>query len=311
MLSIYSEYQKRYQRPSWRLDIMEEYLKTIARRCSPVTVLWHKKYLNGFILFLNETQPPNKPVDNEMIQEFYDWLGSRNLAYQTIRGYHRCLRQMFKYCVDQGYITKNPTDGIQFPRPPQFIPDVYTPGEVARLLLACEQMQTPYKERNAAILLIRYDTGARLGGVINAKVNDLDIEDHKIKLFEKGRKQRIVGFGDRTAQALQRHLEVKFRSEYLFSNANGCQLSGSGIYKALRQACSIARVRPRKFHLLRYAFAGEFLPYADTGAVQFALGHNSAQTTEIYLRHVRQNQVCDLMQKYSPADRLEITQTTE
>ena len=150
--------------------------------------------------------------------------------------------------------------------------------------------------RDRALLELMYATGARVSEIVGADIDDMDFDEHVIRVTGKGSKQRLVPVGGYACQALRRYLdqargvlERRKRSggaerRALFLNKRGCRLSRQSVWEVVRDAGERAHItKPLHPHTLRHSFATHLIQGgADVRTVQELLGHASVTTTQIY-----------------------------
>ncbi|MGH9199772.1 MAG: tyrosine-type recombinase/integrase, partial [Vicinamibacterales bacterium] len=125
----------------------------------------------------------------------------------------------------------------------------------------------------------------------------------------KGRKQRLVPFGDEAANWIARYVKdarpallSRRSSPKLFVNARaGGDLSRVGCWKILkgygRQAGLAKTLSP---HVLRHSFATHLLDRgADLRAIQLMLGHADLSTTQIYT-HILDARLRSVYERFHP-----------
>lgn len=150
--------------------------------------------------------------------------------------------------------------------------------------------------RDQALLLMLYNTGARVSEIVNLKVDDLRLADvPQVNLLGKGRKHRSCPLWPETAEALRVYLQERTprdpRCEQIFLNANGYPLTRFGIRHILRKhvvqaqgACpslTNKRVTP---HTLRHTTAMHLLRSGnEVNMVSYWLGHVDINTTHVYV----------------------------
>lgn len=161
--------------------------------------------------------------------------------------------------------------------------------------------------RNAAILELLYATGMRVGELTSINVQDMDFENHTVKVTGKGNKQRVVPFGVPAANAckewieygrsalLEKHAET---SQALFLGARAKRIDQRIVRSIVHAAAAAANVPDVAPHALRHSAATHMLNGgADLREVQELLGHSSLNTTQRYT-HVS---IQALKQRYSQA----------
>ncbi|MDN6429853.1 MAG: tyrosine-type recombinase/integrase, partial [Propionibacterium sp.] len=149
---------------------------------------------------------------------------------------------------------------------------------------------------NAALLELLYATGARITEAVSLALDDLDLDEDLpvVRLFGKGRKERLVPVG-RPARVAGAAYLVRARPQLaargrgtptLFLNTRGRPLSRQSAWEALQRVARLAGLEAHVSpHTLRHSFATHMLEGgASIRDVQELLGHASVQTTQIYTK---------------------------
>lgn len=203
----------------------------------------------------------------------------------AVRGFH-------KFLALEGEVGTDPAAAVSPPKPPSRLPKAIGIDEVERLLDAASLGDTPVSLRDRALLEVLYGCGARISEAVGLDLDDIDTDEGVVRLFGKGRKERIVPLGSYAAQALSAYL-VRGRpalstggkgTPAVFLNQRGNRLSRQSAWAALRQAADRAGLSGHLSpHTLRHSFATHLLEGgADVRVVQELLGHASVTTTQIY-----------------------------
>ena len=212
-------------------------------------------------------------------------------AVVAVRGLHTFLAL-------EGETPDDPAREVSPPTPPRRLPSALSVDEVHRLLQAASVGDTPAALRDRALLEVLYGCGARVGEAVALDLDDLELgraEDGTggvVRLFGKGRKERIVPMGRYARAALDAWL-VRGRPELVrtgrgtpavFVNARGGRLSRQSAWTAIKTAAERSGLgSPVSPHTLRHSFATHLLDGgADVRVVQELLGHASVTTTQIY-----------------------------
>lgn len=146
-------------------------------------------------------------------------------------------------------------------------------------------------KRDRALLLLLYNTGARVQEIVNLDVCDIRLDPIPVVTLEgKGRKQRTCPLWTRTVEALEAWLaERDIASEPLFLNAQGRRLSRSGVSHILRKLAQRAGISPRHAtrvspHVIRHTTAMHLLHAGvDITTIAAWLGHSQLSTTHAYV----------------------------
>jgi site-specific recombinase XerD len=161
-------------------------------------------------------------------------------------------------------------------------------------LLAAPDQRTWSGRRDHALLLVAVQTGLRLSELIGIERQDVALgTGAHIRVVGKGRKERCVPLTKQTVAVLQAWLRqlVRGDTQTLFPNTRGGRLSADGMQYLLAKHTAVAckacpslqqkRVTP---HVLRHTMAMELLQAGvDRAVIALWLGHESVETTQIYL----------------------------
>jgi integrase/recombinase XerD len=161
------------------------------------------------------------------------------------------------------------------------------------------------------MLEVLYGSGLRVSELVGLPRSGLDARAGLLRVFGKGRRERVVPIGEPALDALARYLEAgrpvlaraaKRPSEALFLSQRGAAMSRQNFFERLRGHAARAgipreRVSP---HVLRHAFATDLLEGgADLRALQAMLGHADLATTQIYT-HVSRGRLRELVEAHHP-----------
>ncbi|MBR5151570.1 MAG: tyrosine-type recombinase/integrase, partial [Elusimicrobiaceae bacterium] len=186
----------------------------------------------------------------------------KNPARNTVLRKIATLRSFAAYLLRQGYLDKNPFKLLPSPKKEKLLPKFLSIPETDRLLETTSQSKH-FALRDRALFELMYSSGLRRSEVTNLKIRDIDFFNGLVKVFGKGRKERLVPVTQTALQALKDYLATRKnpqREEALFLNKNGKPLSGDGLaylFKNTAIASHLARrVTP---HSLRHSFATHLL----------------------------------------------------
>jgi len=172
--------------------------------------------------------------------------------------------------------------------------DFLTHPEIQALLAAPENT-TPTGRRDRALLMLAIQTGLRLSELIRLRLRDIVLgSGAHVRCYGKGRKERCTPLTKQTVAVMKAWLTERGGSEndVLFPNARGSQLSPDGVQYLLaryvaqaRKTCPSLKEKRVSPHVLRHTAAMELLQSGvDHSVIALWLGHESPQTTHIYLQ---------------------------
>jgi site-specific recombinase XerD len=171
----------------------------------------------------------------------------------------------------------------------------YLTREQMQSLLDAPNGSTRVGLRDRVLLMLMYNTGARVSEIATLRIGDLRLESGgSVHIHGKGRKQRSVPLWQQTLQLLRQWLKQTDRSpeKPLLPNARGGLMTRAGVAHRLRQAVAIAAVRNPSLrkcrispHTIRHTTAMHLLQSrVDLSVIAMWLGHESIQTTHQYLQ---------------------------
>lgn len=283
------------------------YLK-VERGLSENTINSYGIDLKLFLEYLRENEIPSfKQVNKEVIVNYMQSEKNNNKANSSILRSVSSLRKFFQYLAQEKIIEKDPMLLIDTPKKKQHLPQVLTKEEVEKLLRSPNTGQV-LGLRDRAMLELIYATGLRISEIINLKLEDLHLTMGTLQTLGKGHKERIVPVGDEAIKWVNRYLEEarpkllkQKRSNYLFLNFHGNNLTRQGVWKNLKVEVRKAGIQKNITpHTLRHSFATHILENgADLRIVQELLGHADISTTQIYT-HLSNKQLADIYNRAHP-----------
>ncbi|WHS06751.1 site-specific tyrosine recombinase XerD [Ligilactobacillus salivarius] len=283
------------------------YLK-VERGLSENTINSYGIDLKLFLEYLRENEIPSfKQVNKEVIVNYMQSEKNNNKANSSILRSVSSLRKFFQYLAQEKIIEKDPMLLIDTPKKKQHLPQVLTKEEVEKLLHSPNTGQV-LGLRDRAMLELMYATGLRISEIINLKLEDLHLTMGTLQTLGKGHKERIVPVGDEAIKWVNRYLEEarpkllkQKRSNYLFLNFHGNNLTRQGVWKNLKAEVRKAGIQKNITpHTLRHSFATHILENgADLRIVQELLGHADISTTQIYT-HLSNKQLADIYNRAHP-----------
>lgn len=292
------------------IDDFLRYLK-IERNASELTLKSYSEDFNSLFDYLQErvggiTDPAQFEIT--MLRGYISYLHECDYAKTTIARRLACLRSFLKFCQREGLVTSNPAKALRTPRTGRKLPHFLTVAEITQLLEA-----PPANDvegiRDRALLETMYSGGLRVAELVGLNLEHWDRDANVLRVFGKGKKERIAPVGRYAAKALYRWLEVRKPADNagpndraaMFLNRFGTRLTtrsvGRMIEKYLLQTGLNLKTSP---HTLRHSFATHLLDGgADLRSVQEMLGHKSLTTTQIYT-HVSTQRLKETYEKAHP-----------
>lgn len=270
---------------------MEKYIEKfmryleIEKNYSSHTILNYRLDLEGFKKFLADA--PLEKVDYLSLRKYLALLKERNLGARTVGRRLSALRSFFKFLTREGYLKANPILSLSSPKLDKHLPTFLTEEEVTKLIESAFAKNDKDEQglRDRAILETFYSTGMRISEVVGINVQDIDFIGSIIKVFGKGKKERIVPIGEAAISAIRKYLEKRKKNqEAVFLNKNGKRITSRGVWDIVKKYINIGGLRQGVSpHTLRHSFATHLLNRgADLRTIQELLGHANLSTTQIY-----------------------------
>ena len=279
------------------LELFLEYLKS-ERNVSKNTV---QSYFLDLRDFLDHVDIDSE-VTEEKIINYLEILKNKNFQLSTVKRKISALKQFFRFLVTEELIEKNPMTFIRQPKSCRALPKILSEDSVKKFREATTSLPLKEQVRTDLILYLLYGSGLRVSELISLKMNSF-VENKFIRIFGKGRKERIVPIAHQVIELLKQWSTIKPFSVWLFPSRNPEKhITRQRIFQLIKQIATMSGMDPEKVspHVLRHAFATHILDHgADLLSVKKMLGHESISTTEIYT-HVSRAKLKEVANKYHP-----------
>jgi len=241
----------------------------------------------------------------------YTWLSSMDVSNSTKLIRLKCLKAFLGRCFRNGWITSNFWADIKI-KVDQPVKEGATDGEI-KMLLSLLDLTKFVELRDAAAILVMYQTGIRVGTLSQLEQKHVDLEAKLLRIdggIIKNHQAIYLPFDDilvRILAALVQQNDVirderKVDNDFLFITKDGGTIMTSPTNNNItKRLCRYARdygLRNINPHALRRGFAKNLLRKgADVALISKALGHSDLAVTTRYL-HVSQNEVVDNLRKF-------------
>lgn len=290
-------------------DLIEKFMRYLGveRGFSVHTLRAYRKDLEEFSSYCKSAPEAVEVID---IRGFISDLMIRGKAKSTVSRKLAAIRSFLAYLYQEGYVKLNPAKFVPMPKGAKHLPNFLSVDEAFDLVQSPEGISF-IKIRDKAILELLYSSGMRVSELSGINMDEVNLKEGLLKIKGKGKKERIVPFGNKAAVALKSYIleRVFFKKKKsihetqsaLLLNIRGSRLTDRQIrrivVKYARNTGIQGQISP---HTLRHSFATHLLiGGADLRVIQELLGHSSLSTTQKYT-HLDIGHLIDIYDKTHP-----------
>ncbi len=279
----------------------------VEKNLSEHTQRAYKNDIDQFIKFWDKIASEEKEQISlkSAISKYLIFMYHKKIDKSSIARKVSCFKSFEKFLYTHGIKTNL---NLIRPKIDKKLPIFLTIDEIFNLLdnINDNDLPTKYPRRDKAIFELLYATGIRCSELINIKLADIDFENKIIKVMGKGKKERLVLFGEKAKEKIiqyinEERLISKNLEEKLFLSFRNESFSSRSIQRIIAMFRKFLKVE-RKItpHKLRHSFATHMLNQGvDLRVVQELLGHKTLSSTEKYT-HVTTLELAQLCDKLHP-----------
>ena len=291
---------------------IEDYIHFIRveRQLSANTLASYRRDLEGYAQHLQDVQQLKdyNEVRREHILLHLENLRTEGKTARTVARHISSIRSFHQFLLREKVTTTDPTVHLEMPQVEQKLPRVLSIEEIDALI-ATPDRSKPQGVRDIAMLELLYASGMRISELIELNIEDIHLTMGFVRVFGKGRKERIIPLGRGALNALSKYLErarYELQGKYpktdaLFISHRGKRLTRQGCWKIIKEYAQKARINKELTpHVFRHSFATHLIENgADLRAVQEMLGHADIATTQIYT-HVSKTRLSEVYKQFHP-----------
>jgi len=218
------------------------------------------------------------------LEAFIEYEQDRGLRISTVRTRLACIIAFLHFLMEQDLIPLSLLQRRIKLKLPEVLPRAMHPADVKKLLSVIDDL------RDRALILLLLRTGMRIGEALGLRLNDLDMQDRKVHLFqgEKNSMGRVVYLSDDVLSALKLWFRQRDpNQEFVFyghRNKPVCYSTGRGRFVKYIQKAGLEQ-KGYTVHCLRHTFASELLNAGmRLECLQQLLGHQDIEVTRRYAR---------------------------
>lgn len=236
-------------------------------------------------------------IDYMVLSEYQSWLRdyksvitNKLLSVRTVVTYMTDCRTLFNYLFDFELIGSNPAKKIRIIKKDVRSINPLTKDE-ANIIDSSFNLDSLWGTRNYILFHLFLDCGLRRAEVINLKWTDINLSEHYMVVFGKGRKERYVSIPVWLCETLSVfHMNIKYdhESEYVLYMINKQPLSYDSIKDIFARIIKKTKIERLHAHFLRHTFATSFIVYGgDSIMLRELLGHYDISMTQVYVHEAQ------------------------
>lgn len=291
--------------------LIEQFLDYVSleRGLSGNTRIAYSADLKSFAEFLESRKVRSfNDVRRVHVLDYLMFERDRGISVNSISRRLVAIKIFFSYLQRESLLPANVVEAMDSPKLWKVLPGVLSLKEVDRLLESVAGADR-ISVRDRAMLELLYATGMRVSEISDIKISDLHFDSGYLRCMGKGSKVRIVPFGEKARDCLQKYLNEargKFLKEgnvnnHVFLTYRGRRFSRKGIWKIIKAYAKRAGIsKTVSPHTMRHSFASHMLANgAPLRVIQELLGHADIATTQIYT-HIDQGRLRSAHASFHP-----------
>lgn len=192
------------------LNLFLEFLSE-EQRSSSNTIAAYTNDLNQFLSFIRERSEPVArwdEVTQGLLQAFVSRLQAKDYASSTVARKVAALKSFFHFLSTEQRLAVDPTHELSSPKVVKQLPKSLSASQVAHLMAAAPEDNSPKSLRDRALLALLYATGMRVTEVVRLSTHDIDLEREQIGCDSRIDRPRILPVNAEAVEALAAYLEL-------------------------------------------------------------------------------------------------------
>ena len=275
----------------------------IEKGLSQNTVQAYETDILSFLNWLTKTPNINYlNLKEDNINKYIAYLFKSKLKSSSVNRKISSLKSLYLYLIKKNILKNSPISQVITPKKEKYLPSSMSEDEVDRLLKSPDT-SNKIEKRDKAMIEMLYATGMRISELVNLKLTDVDMQRCVAKVFGKGKKERLIPFGEAALEALSDYISDRDKSvsKEIFLSNRGKKLSRVAFWQRIKIYLIRENLKNSiSPHTLRHAFATHLLNRgADLRSVQLLLGHSDLSTTQIYT-HIAKQRLSEVLKKHHP-----------
>jgi integrase/recombinase XerD len=282
------------------------------KRRSPNTVNFYdvsRRTLHRFLAH-SEVAADTEVVSITHLRAFLVWLEAEGLGVGGIHAHARAIKAVFNWAVKEEMLEKNPAKRLELPSLPRERQPTVTVDTTKKLLKVSKGTERPL--RDAAMVLVLFDTGLRIHELLGLCVEHLHFDRGMIRVMGKGNKERFVPIGSKAMSGVAAYLRRERKPKHggvqnVFLSRCGEPLTRAGAGIRLNKLAIAGGIKREDCapHAFRRGFAVQFLRNGgDVFTLQQIMGHSSLDMTRRYVTFL-DDDLKTAHVRFSPIDQMQ------
>ena len=292
------------------LQSYKQYLQ-LEQNLSPNSIEAYLSDAERFIEMIESDGVKLKEVNYDYLQYFVASLYDLGIAPRSTARIISGIRSLYRYLLAENILDTDPSELLETPKLGLHLPEVLTVEEIDAMLAAIDRNK-PTALRDQAIIEVLYSCGLRVSELCELRINQVNLNEAYLKVFGKGRKERLVPMSQSAIDAVEDYLASEERytpkrgqESFLFLSRMGKAISRITVFVLIKQLASDAGITKNVSpHTFRHSFATHLLEGgANLQAIRLLLGHEDIGTTAIYT-HIDKQHLREVILDHHPRNKV-------
>jgi len=278
------------------------------RNLSGTTLTYYHDMFRILVRLMTE-QDVEQPrlVTADHIHEAFITKREEGVKDVTIDKYYRGWRAIFNFLATEGYIPENPFDDVVHAKSEDRIIETFSKPQV-RALLNTQDLRTFTGLRNYTMMITMLELGVRISELVSIQITGIYWSERKIKVYGKGRKERLLPFQSTLEKALKDYIKHRgiLDHDFLFVNIDNTPIKVRTVQEIISDAGIAADIKGVRCspHTWRHTFAKMYImDGGDPLSLQVMLGHTTLEMCKKYVR-MFSNDIAIKHARHSPLEKL-------
>ncbi|RXI58087.1 tyrosine-type recombinase/integrase [Clostridium tetani] len=307
-------------------ELMHSWLFEVVRVSQNIKPSTFQRYEGIYRNYVRDTDLYSLKISNLksiQLQRHYNDLYTSGKSSNVIKNLNKLLKTFLNYAIKEGYLLRNPCDGITIPgkiEAEKRKVEIFNDAEIEIL------KQGLKNHKLEALILLALGTGLRQGELLGLMWSDIDTKNRilhvertikEVNIIDANgnreyktiiqtpktkKSTRAVPFPENLLPILEKHKnsqkldklkygELYIKSDFVFTTETGKNIIARNMTKSYKRLLKKLKIPYKKFHSLRHTYATKlFEREVPIKTVQELLGHSDISTTSNIYTHVMPEQ---------------------